>query len=268
MKLSLSNKTAALGIEMKQLKKLHSSPYLRCHMNACALKQRLRDRLQQRKFEIERIEHNHRKAINEQKLHKHISNALNRCEPAVLSLVSQYNSLCDNMKTYIKDGNAPHHAAQPVKISQQGLFSLDIDDEIWQDVGLEDDDDQGPQPPWLVDEEVREGIKHMLELDRCEEEKSRLQRERSAMQSWTRVQWEAIEHIDVHNSCHIINSYSGSPDVLYRLDIRARELTRLCALWQPEVEGIPPLYDNSPSWGPSVMQIAAARVAERQASQN
>ncbi|KAF9231237.1 hypothetical protein BU15DRAFT_7047, partial [Melanogaster broomeanus] len=159
----------------------------------------------------------------------------------------------------IKDGNAPRHAAQPVKISRQGLFSLDVDDEIWQDVGLEDDDDQGPQPPWLVDEEVKEGIKHMLELDRCEEEKSRLQRERSAMQSWTRAQWEAIEWT---------RQETGSEDVLYHLDIRARELTRLCALWQPEVEGIPPLYDNSPSWGPSVMQIAAARVAERQASQN
>ncbi|KAF9235994.1 hypothetical protein BU15DRAFT_89344 [Melanogaster broomeanus] len=178
MKSSLSNKIAALGIkETKQLKKLHSSPYLHCRMNA--------HRLRQCKFEIERIEHDHHKAINEQKLHKHISNALNHREPAILSLVSQYNSLCDNMKTYIKDGNAPRHAAQPVKISQQGLFSVDVDDEIWQDVGLEDDHDQGPQPPWLVDEEVKEGIKHVLELDRCEEEKSRLQRERSAMQSWT-----------------------------------------------------------------------------------
>ncbi|KAF9236945.1 hypothetical protein BU15DRAFT_76430 [Melanogaster broomeanus] len=140
MKSSLSNKIAALGIEeTKQLKKLHCSPYLCCCMNARALKQRLQDRLRQRKFEIEHIEHDHCKAINEQKLHKHISNALNRREPAILSLVSQYNSLCDNMKTYIKDGNAPRHAAQPVKISRQGLFSLDVDDEIWQDVGLEDD---------------------------------------------------------------------------------------------------------------------------------
>ncbi|KAF9230012.1 hypothetical protein BU15DRAFT_69562, partial [Melanogaster broomeanus] len=154
MKSSLSSKTAALGIEeTKQLKKLRSSPYLHCHMNARALKQRLRDRLQQ--------QHDHCKPINEQRFHNHISNALNHCEPAILSLVSQYNSLCDNMKTYIKDGNAPRHAAQPVKISQQGLFSLDIDDEIWQDVDLGDDDDQGPQPPWLVDEEVKEGIKHM-----------------------------------------------------------------------------------------------------------
>jgi len=46
-----------LGVrEQADLRKLQHDVFLRLRMNALALKQRLRDRLRQRKFEIKRLE--------------------------------------------------------------------------------------------------------------------------------------------------------------------------------------------------------------------
>ena len=50
------------------------------------------------------------------------------------------------------------------------ISTLDVDDSIWQDIGLTEDDGSTEPPPWLGDEDVHDGIKFMLEEDRCEEE--------------------------------------------------------------------------------------------------
>lgn len=45
-----------------------------------------------------------------------------------------------------------------------------------------------PRPNVTIDGEVREGIKHMLELDHYDEEIKRLQKKQSAIQSWIQAQ--------------------------------------------------------------------------------
>jgi hypothetical protein len=80
----------------------------------------------------------------------------------------------------------------PQHIVRDGLFKLDVDDDIWQDVGL-DDELEGPIPRWLGDENVRDGIKNLLELDRCREEEIRLQKERCTMQDWMREEWMCVD---------------------------------------------------------------------------
>ena len=53
----LALKKAALGVEAHDLlNNISSNSYLCLRMNACALKQRIRDCLCQRKFELERLE--------------------------------------------------------------------------------------------------------------------------------------------------------------------------------------------------------------------
>ena len=71
-----------------------------------------------------------------------------------------------------------------------GIFLLDVDDEIWQDVGL-DDDTMAP-PVWLSDDAVRNGIRFQLEVDRCMEEEAQPMRERAVIQEWMLAEWEAI----------------------------------------------------------------------------
>ena len=58
-------KHSALGVnERVQLSQLSRSKFLQLCMNACALKQRLRDRLHQRKFELDRLECSYRQTAS------------------------------------------------------------------------------------------------------------------------------------------------------------------------------------------------------------
>ena len=108
-----------------------------------------------------------------------------------MKLVTSYNQLCTQLATLIKRGEAPTTAIAPKPIQREGLFALDVDDDIWQDTGL--DDDQGVQVPrWLGDDKVREGIQALLELDRCSEEQHRVIKERAAMQEWFVEEWNSL----------------------------------------------------------------------------
>ena len=70
---------------------------------------------------------------------------------------------------------------------------MDVDDEIWQDIGLEEVDSKEITPPcWMSDEAVRNGIKAVLELDRCKEEEERLIHECQALQVWFSEEWTVI----------------------------------------------------------------------------
>ena len=58
-------KKSALGVgEQTNLRNLQRDAFLRLRMNALALKQRLRDRLRQRKFEIKKLERSYRRSAN------------------------------------------------------------------------------------------------------------------------------------------------------------------------------------------------------------
>ncbi|KAG6804700.1 hypothetical protein H0H92_003173 [Tricholoma furcatifolium] len=97
------------------------------------------------------------------------------------------------MQQLIKSRRAPSHAICPEKINTTGLYALDVDDAIWQDAGLnDDDDDSAAPPPWLASEKVREGIKAVLEYDRCLEERARLQRECRSMRIWFAEEWQVL----------------------------------------------------------------------------
>jgi len=127
----------------------------------------------------------------EQKVHTHTESSVKRRDPSIQQLAQSYNELCTKITKYIEDGRAPHDAICPKKIESSGLFTLNVDDAIWQDVGLNDDASEEP-PLWLCDANVRSGILAMLDLDRCEEEEFRLQHERRAMQDWFLEEWEIV----------------------------------------------------------------------------
>lgn len=60
-----ATKFTALAVdEGEELLSLKSNKYLTARMNALALKHRLRDRLRQRKFEMERLESSYRRTMN------------------------------------------------------------------------------------------------------------------------------------------------------------------------------------------------------------
>jgi len=118
----------------------------------------------------------------DQKLDSRIQSEAKRKEPGILNLVKQYNNLCQEIEVLMSQGYAPRGALKPTMIDREGLFKLDVDDDIWQDIGLQDGPDTA-SPRWLTDHKVQEGIRLLLELDRCIEEEDRLQKERCTMRN-------------------------------------------------------------------------------------
>ena len=100
------------------------------------------------------------------------------------------------MQALVKKGAVPEQTVVPAPIELEGIWGLDVDDNIWQDTGLLDDDREGDgdlaPPCWSADEDVRNGIRHMLEIDRCTEEMARIQKERTTLQEWLRDEWAAV----------------------------------------------------------------------------
>lgn len=95
------------------------------------------------------------------------------------------------MRGCVQRDKALRRAIIPEPIDPKKLFDLDVDDDIWQDAGLVDDDDEDT-PLWLCDPGVRDGVKYMLIVDRCLEEESRLRKERTSMQHWMLSEWEVM----------------------------------------------------------------------------
>lgn len=120
-----------------------------------------------------------------------IDSNLKRREPALIKTAQEYNSLCEKIATQIRKHQAPVNAIAPLKINIKELWKLDIDDDIWQDVGL-DENGEGPVPRWAGHEGTRVSIKALLEVDRCKEEEARLRRERCILQEFAVSEWGAI----------------------------------------------------------------------------
>ncbi|KAF5374692.1 hypothetical protein D9615_008922 [Tricholomella constricta] len=132
---AIRSKERALGVdERAELRRLAGNPFIAARMNARALKMRLREKLGARKFEMDRVERSFRKQVNEQKVHSHTEASVRRRDPSIQQLARDYNKLCDVMQSLIDSRKAPHGAICPPHIETKGLFALDVDDEIWQDL--------------------------------------------------------------------------------------------------------------------------------------
>ena len=132
--------------------------------------------------------------MNHMKLEKHAQSQLKRKEPGIQALARKYNKLCNDLEKMIKKNKAPRGAISLLAIEMDGLFKLDVDDDIWQDIGLTDDlDDSAKIPDWLGNDKVRKGIKVLLEYDHCLEEMQRIRHERVSMQEWFLEEWLVLQ---------------------------------------------------------------------------
>ncbi|THU94779.1 hypothetical protein K435DRAFT_819914 [Dendrothele bispora CBS 962.96] len=239
----LRRKENALGTtEKKQIHHLANSPYVNKAMNARALKTRLCERVRSRKFELDRVEHSCRKQRSEQQLNEHTEDSVRRRDPGIQQLAQKYNKLVKDMKDLIVLKKAPRNAIAPAPINVSELFKLNVDDELWQDIGLNYDEvdvEQKP-PPWLADER---------------EEEERLAVERRAMQSWLKEEWDVVKST---------MDDTDDPNVLHQLELRCKHLCRLCVLW---VDGLKDFEKEwVKEWGPSVEELEAVRDFEKSAA--
>ncbi|KAG1845352.1 hypothetical protein F4604DRAFT_1884323 [Suillus subluteus] len=232
-----------LQLDKVNLEKMKKDIYLTVHLNARAIKTRIRDRLRQQKFELERLERSYRATVNaERKLHANTQHSIKRREPGILKLITTYN--------------APPSAVPPHIIPCDGVFQLDVDDDIWQDVGL-DDDTLNP-PAWLSDDTVRNGIRLQLEVDRCNEEEARLMWERAVIQEWMLAEWDSTQTA--------LHTAVADPVMSFHLRSRADELVNICVIWKKKVQNIPCAWPMTASWGPSDEALVQAAYNQARSS--
>ncbi|KAJ7021923.1 hypothetical protein C8F04DRAFT_972110 [Mycena alexandri] len=198
----VKKKEQALGVDEKvQLANVKLTKYHELRMRCRALKHRTRDRLRDRKFELTPVERSARRQMtNDKKLGAHTQSAIKKREPTIARLYGEYNKACDELARLIRSKRAPKSAVPPQRIDPKTVWQLEVDDAIWQDVGLDDNIDDGndgdeweTEPPlWLKSEAVRKGIIAMLDLERAEEEDRELAKERRALQVWFSEEWEIV----------------------------------------------------------------------------
>lgn len=255
---AIGQKKEGLSVDGRlSLAKLLGNEFLQVCMNALALKQRIRDKLRARKFEIEALERSYRSSVNQAKLEKHAQQQIKKKEPGIQSLVRNYNKLCEELSKLFAQRKAPKGATVPKPIETNGLFKLDVDDDIWQDVGLTNsNDDNTIIPDWLGNDTVRSGIKALLNYERCLEEEKRLVDERISLQQWFREEWAVVTKA--------IEWSTADKDVKFQLLERKEYLLRLYLAWATKVEDIPKKQTfQYESWGPSEEDILQAEMYEK-----
>ena len=165
-----------------------------------------------------------RQAASDRNLAAHTSEAIGRRDQTVQKLAKAYNALCAQLANLIRTHRAPAGAVAPVPLPSEDVFDLDVDDPIWADNGLDDDDNDNDDntadgvprhsPRWLSDENVRLGIRGILQRDRCLEEEERLIQERADLETWAAVEWESIQAANVHAgmlSTHVLCIHTLMP---------------------------------------------------------
>ncbi|KAJ7652934.1 hypothetical protein B0H17DRAFT_1147272 [Mycena rosella] len=251
----LRNKEDALGVSQRQaLHTLATSQYLRLRMNAHALKTSTTGSSTVAEVQA-RSDGTATEQCNDpdQKLYSHTESAVKRREPTISKVNTDYNKLCGEIAKLIQDGQAPRGAIAPNPMPAKGIWQLDVDDGIWEDIGLDDDDVEAATepPPWLCDEQVRSGIKAILELDRCDEEDVRLKKETCSLREWFPEEWATVNLA--------ITKARKSKDK-YQLRLLRDKPVRLCATWDRSLPDLGIEGGTLSPWGPAPAEISACVV--------
>ncbi|KIJ35181.1 hypothetical protein M422DRAFT_81030, partial [Sphaerobolus stellatus SS14] len=103
--------------------------------------------------------------------HSQTKSLLKRGLQAVSTLVSKFNRIVNEMKAAKRKGRAPVGMRLPVALETKKIFRLDIDDNIWDQDGLLEEEGLDP-PGWLANQSICDAIPALLVCDRVVEEQA------------------------------------------------------------------------------------------------
>ncbi|TDL19236.1 hypothetical protein BD410DRAFT_900284 [Rickenella mellea] len=121
------------------------------------------------------------------KLHQQARKSISKRKPALMTALKKYNKYCERLRE-LAGPSSTFPLPQPLSLN---LGILRLDDTLMQDVWIDTSVATGPR--WMVDPAVRKGIRAMLELDRCVEERRRLGREADNLLRWFTDELTALE---------------------------------------------------------------------------
>jgi hypothetical protein len=121
-------------------------------------------------------------------------------------------------------------------------------------------------PAWLTDENMCAAIKFQLEVDRCNEERACIMRERCVLQEWMMAEWDALQEactcagkfVQHSTAMTLIVYLEENEDLCFHFNLRAYLLSGLVVHWQSQVCPIPCAWPLPDSWGPTPNDLAEA----------
>ncbi|RXW17203.1 hypothetical protein EST38_g8659 [Candolleomyces aberdarensis] len=136
------------------------------------------------------------------KEHQRVRTAIEKRKPPFLSAIRRFNKLCAELKELLKpEWDIPVPEPLPTDIHKLRTKSHLMED-VWIERSV------GETPKWIENPDVREGIRAMLSLDRCREERVRLGKEADNMCQWfgeelTKAELAIADPKNVHIRKHL-----------------------------------------------------------------
>ncbi|KAK1233976.1 hypothetical protein PQX77_002834 [Marasmius sp. AFHP31] len=120
-------------------------------------------------------------------LHQITRNSINRRVAAFEALIRKFNQHVTYLEENHQDG---YQVPVPSRLPMQLQLLRDMEtSHLWEDVWISK---METPPRWLVDEDVCKGIRSFLNLDRCAEERARLETEATNLLSWFTHELQAL----------------------------------------------------------------------------
>ncbi|KAF9514320.1 hypothetical protein BS47DRAFT_1392590 [Hydnum rufescens UP504] len=158
-------------VAAQKLSKLKKDKWITLQLNLHVLREQLLQKLREQKFELATLDHTHSTRILDQKMKAHVEKAVKHCSSGIEGTMKKYNVTLVEMVEYRRSKSISRDAYIPPMLSKEGLYRLDVDQDIWEDTrGDVTDFPDGVLPPWLADALIKQGICTTQEIINCKEE--------------------------------------------------------------------------------------------------
>src|SRR6266436_10278442 len=152
----------------RELQKAEKDKWAIGFANLHVLKDQLCHKLQARKAELGRLDHRHGQREVDQSLCSQIEKPVKKQSTGIDSTLQKYNEKLRSLVSLQGKGGIPLDKWLPPELKKDGLYSLDVDQDIWQDYDLSNFEEL---PKWIIDPTVKDGIPLTQSIWSCWSEK-------------------------------------------------------------------------------------------------
>ena len=232
--LKLGDRVAA-----QKLSTLKKDKWITFQLNLRVLREQLVRKLRARKFELATLDRTHSTRILDQKTKAHVEKAVKHRSSGIEATMNKYNAKLVEMSEYRrKSKHILQNAYIPPMLSKEGLYKLDVDQDIWEDSrGDMADFPGGILPRWLVDPMVKQGMCVAQEVVNCKQELERCKVEHSNLWAWFCEDYTAVER----------SVKSQDDDVSFFALVRLHQLYDWLETWRKHLAPTPSM-PNTPCW--------------------
>ncbi|KAG6839934.1 hypothetical protein C0991_010226 [Blastosporella zonata] len=186
------------------------------------------------------------------KLHQATRNAIQKRAPALMNAIRKFNGYCETLASvYKSDWSIPLPEPLPVKLAELRESPLLMED-VWISKA------PGERPRWLAEPKVREGIRAMLRVDRCIEERRRLGIEADNLCRWYGRELRALRTaLSSNSNWRIFTLLQRQYDHLLLLRLRWSNPLASSLRFEAHIQSTTVALPTQPlTWIPAVVQVA------------